>query len=107
MYFIYLPIDFAWPQLDFGWCLADVLKKNEENSEESDKNKDSEKNGNDENDKTSRDSSEDPESGNKDDGLEIGTWSNDMAINPPTPPPVEIDQVSHQRGIFFSRSVSF
>lgn len=83
---------FQWPMLDFGWTLADVLKKTreakmikdevEENVEEPTEIKtekiDEEKSDT-EKEKSANDLLEEAEKKARDDLLEIGTWSNEMA----------------------------
>lgn len=90
--------DFEWRPLDFGWSLADVLKKSKEDSEKSLVPKIRsgakiieliEPENENEIDKVEEfvkvesnddDDSEKPESEDKDDFvMEIGTWSNEMA----------------------------
>nr|XP_053644192.1 endoribonuclease Dicer-like [Cherax quadricarinatus] len=86
-----LPSDFSWPPLDFGWSLADVLKKSQDNQIQEDstehktesvtkqKGKITESLGNESppvKKKISKNGID----------MEIGTWSNDMAVDPPTPP---------------------
>ncbi|XP_063705227.1 endoribonuclease Dcr-1 [Culicoides brevitarsis] len=98
--------DFEWPMLDFGWCLADVLKKSREaklqaqklvNGEEKEEIvenseiKTPEKEEKLENDEEKKENGEDEEpSANElleeatkkaNNELEIGTWSNEMAKN--------------------------
>ncbi|XP_034941920.1 endoribonuclease Dcr-1 [Chelonus insularis] len=105
-----LDSDFEWPPLNFGWSLAEVLKK----SKESDKNSNKEHgkflndsginsepsvimnndvNNKNEKEKETKNSNtmnkinnwgeldDQVDSSKKDDELEIGTWSNDMALN--------------------------
>uniref|UniRef100_T1HEL3 ribonuclease III n=1 Tax=Rhodnius prolixus TaxID=13249 RepID=T1HEL3_RHOPR len=100
-----LPEDFEWPPLDFGWSLADVLKKSKEDHHKKEaaaldtdetnsvslvKNKDSDspeesvQKGNRDGDDDDHDGEEEVEdeendSKNKEDWMEIGTWSNEMA----------------------------
>ncbi|KAK3886818.1 hypothetical protein Pcinc_009043 [Petrolisthes cinctipes] len=87
---------FSWPALDFGWSLADVLKKNQDNQEPNE--------GPDVKTKpTSKEKSKKPESTRSESpppkkkltkngvDMEIGTWSNDMAVDPLTPPPYDIE----------------
>lgn len=85
--------DFEWRPLDFGWSLADVLKKSKEDSEKSlvlkvksgakiieltetnEENTTEKSEANDDDDNSDK-----PESEDKDDFvMEIGTWSNEMA----------------------------
>ncbi|XP_045623437.1 endoribonuclease Dcr-1 isoform X2 [Procambarus clarkii] len=86
-----LPSDFSWPPLDFGWSLADVLKKNQDNQmqEESAETK-TENISKQKSKKAESLGSESPPIKKKitKNGIdmEIGTWSNDMAVDPPTPP---------------------
>nr|ACC62400.2 ribonuclease III [Penaeus monodon] len=86
--------DFSWPPLDFGWSLADVLRKNQENQEQDDKSNIASEATNSKQKATKTENSEcesptlaakkkAPKKGND---MEIGTWSNDMAVDPPTPP---------------------
>ncbi|KAG7161841.1 endoribonuclease Dicer-like 2 [Homarus americanus] len=86
-------VDFSWPPLDFGWSLADVLKKNQDNQEQEDNceakaeaagaTKHTTK-------KVESLGDESPPAKKKISkngiDMEIGTWSNDMAFDPPTPP---------------------
>ncbi|XP_045117538.1 endoribonuclease Dcr-1-like isoform X2 [Portunus trituberculatus] len=90
---------FSWPPLDFGWSLADVLKKSQSNQETPEvdpKTKDT----NTTSQKTSKktepvESVESPSPKKKParsgSDMEIGTWSNDMAVDPPSPPFTEDD----------------
>ncbi|KAK7081970.1 Endoribonuclease Dicer, partial [Halocaridina rubra] len=84
---------FGWPPLDFGWSLADVLKKNQdtqqqqqESFENSDNNISKPKTKKQDscgNDSLSTSNKRVTKNGTD---MEIGTWSNDMAVDPPTPP---------------------
>ncbi|XP_069696429.1 endoribonuclease Dcr-1 [Periplaneta americana] len=97
---------FEWPPLDFGWSLADVLKKSKENAKNAEQNKDkpgddkNEKNDNEKKpelegieEKKEEDSEMKEKSANeilteeekklRGDWMEIGTWSNDMANHEP------------------------
>ncbi|CAH1401946.1 unnamed protein product [Nezara viridula] len=104
---ITLTKEFEWAPLDFGWSLADVLKKNKqeiENKETSnikeitDKDegleakellddsenkivtkKKEESDADDTDDETNKDSANEEDDKDKGDWMEIGTWSNDMA----------------------------
>ncbi|XP_066967294.1 endoribonuclease Dcr-1-like [Macrobrachium rosenbergii] len=90
-----LPQDFDWPPLDFGWSLADVLKKNQENQQQ--QQQESFEKANDSNtNKQMKKKLESPTDSSPTPSkkkitkngidMEIGTWSNDMAVDPPTPP---------------------
>lgn len=82
--------------MDFGWSLADVLKKNQENQEPNDSPDMKSK-------PTSKQKSKKPESTRSESpppkkkltkngiDMEIGTWSNDMAVDPLTPPSYDIE----------------
>lgn len=84
---------FQWPMLDFGWTLADVLKKTREaklvNDEDEEKLEEEPKvvNVEDEKDDTEKEKSandllmEAEQKARKEHQLEIGTWSNEMAQN--------------------------
>ncbi|KAK8401969.1 hypothetical protein O3P69_001215 [Scylla paramamosain] len=90
---------FSWPPLDFGWSLADVLKKSQSNQETSEvdpKTKDTNTSSQKSTKKTEPvESVESPSPKKKParsgSDMEIGTWSNDMAVDPPTPPFTEDD----------------
>lgn len=80
--------------MDFGWSLADVLRKNQENQEQDDKSNIATEATN---SKQKASKAENPEcesptlaakkkAPKKGNDMEIGTWSNDMAVDPPTPP---------------------
>lgn len=86
---------FQWPMLDFGWTLADVLKKtreakiikdeveeksNNEPTKSQLENGDHEKSDS-EKEKSANDLLEEAEQKARNDLLEIGTWSNEMAKN--------------------------
>ena len=87
--------EYQWPMLDFGWTLADVLKKTREakmiKDEAEEKSKDETieskvESGEDEKcdmekEKSANDLLEEAEQKARDDLLEIGTWSNEMAKN--------------------------
>ncbi|XP_015439626.1 PREDICTED: endoribonuclease Dcr-1 [Dufourea novaeangliae] len=81
-----LDSDFEWPALDFGWSLAEVLKK----SKESEKNKlaknemgqtNSLHNTADIKYEDDNAIETEPQISNDENEFEIGTWSNDMAVN--------------------------
>ncbi|RXG55161.1 Endoribonuclease Dcr-1, partial [Armadillidium vulgare] len=102
-----LTIGFEWPNLDFGWTLADVLARSIEASKEGKETSTSSKkhNGGDmkkdllkkaslkKGDKNDDDEDEVKDKHRKGSGsdsvksseMEIGTWSNDMALNSPMP----------------------
>ncbi|XP_071514662.1 endoribonuclease Dcr-1 isoform X2 [Panulirus ornatus] len=85
-----LPAGFSWPPLDFGWSLADVLKKNQSNQEQENSEPKTEAATKRKVKKVESLGDESPLSKKKitKNGIdmEIGTWSNDMAVDPPTPP---------------------
>nr|AFK29469.1 Dicer1 [Locusta migratoria]BAW35364.1 Dicer1 [Locusta migratoria] len=98
-----LPADFEWPPLNFGWSLADVLKKPKENAakaletkmvsfdEDSETSKSSKtSNGveiteiySEEKQKTANEILTEEENKLSGEWMEIGTWSNDMAEKNP------------------------
>ncbi|PSN49931.1 Endoribonuclease Dcr-1 [Blattella germanica] len=96
-----LKSDFEWAPLDFGWSLADVLKKSKENAKNAEQNKENKdkkieeikpEDGGIQN-KASEEEETKEKSANKilteeekklrGDWMEIGTWSNDMANHGP------------------------
>lgn len=76
--------------MDFGWSLADVLKKNQSNQEQENSEPKTETATKRKAKKVESLGNESPLSKKKitKNGIdmEIGTWSNDMAVDPPTPP---------------------
>ncbi|KAJ9599475.1 hypothetical protein L9F63_010045, partial [Diploptera punctata] len=91
---------FDWPPLDFGWSLADVLKKSKENAKNAEQNKDEklveekkseppvviEKEEEIEEEPKEKSANEiltEEEKKLRGDWMEIGTWSNDMANHEP------------------------
>ena len=89
--------DFQWPTLDFGWSLADVLKKNQEL--QSHKKKDDGQNGDDFADESKSKKKQKKKKLSFDQSsksgldMEIGTWSNEMALDPPTPDESEVYEI--------------
>lgn len=87
--------NFQWPMLDFGWTLADVLKKTRDakkikdeeeekvpgEAAEAETEKADEEKPADKEEKSANDILEEAAQKAKDDLLEIGTWSNEMAKN--------------------------
>ncbi|XP_050699667.1 endoribonuclease Dicer-like isoform X6 [Eriocheir sinensis] len=89
---------FSWPALDFGWSLADVLKKSQESQEAAEGTEPRASAGTTGSQKSKKvESSESCKSptpkktARSGVDMEIGTWSNDMAVDPPTPPITEDD----------------
>ncbi|XP_067013187.2 endoribonuclease Dcr-1 [Anabrus simplex] len=103
-----LPEDFEWPPLDFGWSLADVLKKSKENAKNAEnkaaskaeedspsenteeladvaenKRKQEEREEKEKRKKSANEILTEEESKLHGDWMEIGTWSNDMANHQP------------------------